>query len=199
MLKKIALSTFILFFSACGLLSRAPEPFTPDFAGKFVQKDQISVYIPENWTEVDLSQTTLPKETILAYRPASPEQTNAPADQVTNLNIVKKELAEKISSLELMQSMLENYRTQLTNFQEINQKEITLVNQETQDQTLLILFSGQAIENGKSLKFLQTGLVKDKTAYLITATLPENQNEETFEITKGILQSFNLISEQEKE
>ncbi len=197
MLKKIALFTSALIFSGCGLLSSQPEPFTPDFAGEFVKKDQISVYIPENWTEADLSKITLPKETILAYRPPAAE-TEAETDQITNLNIVKKQLAAETTSLEFIQGLLENYKNQLTNFQELNQKELTLVNKDQEDQTLLLLFSGQATAGGKTLKFLQTGLVSDKTAYLITATFPENQNEQTFTIAKDILNSFNIVSKAEE-
>lgn len=187
-MKKILILLFIigiLLFTA-GCFGSVKE-YKPEFEGQKFETEEISIFVPDEFENVETFDSSYPQETIVGFK--NKEKTD---NFNANVNVIKIAVSESLSAESLAKQKIKTHESSLEEFKKLAEKEIELKIGEKNQKTILYLFEGKVKTVGKKLKFLQTFAVGEKNGFIITGTFAATEKEEVVKKIEGMLKSFAL-------
>ncbi len=183
-----ALSIFTL--SGCfsfGDSSQTPKP--ADETTVLYETGQFSIRIPKSWEVIDSKDFTseVPRETVVVFR------NNVKNENFTaNINIVRNELQEPISTLDYAKMVLNRQKTGLYNYKESRREDTSMTIGGAATSTFFTLFEAKKTTDDKSVRYLQTYGVKAEYAYIVTGAVSPSENENMVKTMEDTIKSFQL-------
>ncbi|MCT4592627.1 MAG: hypothetical protein N4A36_04605 [Candidatus Gracilibacteria bacterium] len=148
------------------------------------QADNFIINYPKLWQVVDGDDLKeAPKGSMVVFR--------TPEDQsgiFTNISIIQEGVKSDINSLKYAKYNIEQGSFHLKDFQKISEEEVEI----SGEKTIIFNFFGKRSINEKSLEFIQTYLVKNQKAYVITAIYATDVNQAEKDKIKDIFKSFHF-------
>jgi hypothetical protein len=184
------LLSFTLLFTACGGSSETDDVNTNGDADTFYYSystPEFDIEIPDNWETVNAFTSEYPEEIRVAFR-------NNIKDSgfTANVTIHREENRNNLSNIDFAQDKINDHAGSLINYKLKEQEEVTLSVSNGESTTILNLFEGKNEIDSQDLKFMQTYLIKGETAWTVTATYRDNEDEFVIERMNHMLKSFLL-------
>jgi hypothetical protein len=185
----IAAISLLMFLNGCfgsDTVSPTPEIKTQT---TLYENNEFSIYYPSEWEKIEKTDFTseMPKETQAAFR------NNVKSEIFTaNVNISKTDIAERLTSKEYANEIIESQKQSLKNFKEITKEDISLKIAATDVSTVLYVFEGKQRVSDETAKFTQTYLVKGNTGYIATCAVSLEEDENTAKVCQNMIRSFGL-------
>ncbi len=155
---------------------------------KIFSVDEFDIEYPRDWrvlTSKDFPND-VPKETKLVF------QQNVKGEFIVNVNLGRVSVPEGTVTMDYAKRLIQEQRNGLVNYQEIGREEIQLPVGEGTADTVLVTFTAKRSPEAVERKFVQTYLVKDGFAYVLTGAMRTNESETLVELVTSVLRSFKL-------
>lgn len=187
----LLLSSALLFFPGCLGLGEDEETTSSEMVAmpfyRIVKSDDFALQVPEDWETIQEFSSDYPTNTVVAFRNNIEDH-----DFIANVNIVDNEVEEGTTSSEYALAMIETLESQLLNYQQNAQEEITLWVGETEVSTYLTEFEGTN-DGGKPVRqFIQLYAVNGAKAFIVTGTYDADDTELAIDQVKQTVKSFRL-------
>lgn len=154
---------------------------------RLVEKDDVSIQIPEDWEEITSFSSEYPENTVIAFRNNIQESTF-----LANINIVKNTVTEGTSSSDYALDVIKTLSGQLINFKKISEEEFTINVGGTDVTSYRIEFEGTNDASKEARHFIQVYGVTGTTAYIVTGAYDENDDELAIDQVKQSIGTFEL-------
>lgn len=182
---KIFLITIVLFLfggllTGCGSGdSTVIQTLTPYEGGEF------TLNIDPTWKIINASDfyAEIPKETVVAF--TTPEAYNG---FFINVNIVKEDLKQAISSIDYGRANINLSAQNLTDYQKIQEVQMDVGGRPA----LLHIFQARLNPSEKLIKFVQLYATKGNYGYIVSGGMLPDTPKEIRDLVGAIVTSFNL-------
>jgi hypothetical protein len=185
----IAAVGLLMFLNGCfgsDTVTTAPDIKTQT---TLYENNEFSIYYPSEWEKIEKADFTsdMPKETQVAFR------NNVKSEIFTaNVNVSKTDIAERLTSKEYANEIIESQKQNLKNFKELTKEDLTLKITATDVGTVLYVFEGKQRASDETAKFTQTYLVKGNTGYIATCAVSLAEDANTANICQNMIRSLGL-------
>ena len=180
-----SLLCFILLFGLSGCFGS--DETTTEVIKEFTDP-HFTINYPENWivkTRQDLTPE-IPKETIVTFSSSEPTD-----GYRTTISVVNDVVPPSTSSLDYAKANINNATQGIVEFKKIEKRDLEINGEKTK----LMIFQGKSDLNAKTLKYIQTYLVKGELGYTVTASDLLDIEENDFKILQDLVTSFKLKTE----
>lgn len=153
------------------------------------QTTDFSITIPADWEVIDQNDFTsdVPPETLVVFRNNVKNETFT-----ANVNIVRRELQESVSSLEYANLVNNRQKSGLIDFNETRKETITIPAGDQQDSTYFSAFEARKSTSDSLIRYVQTYGVRGNSAFIITGAFSPQENDVTSQTVENIVRSFQL-------
>ena len=177
-----------LLLTACG---SGDEEKNSDAASnlKLFETEEASMKYPSNFEILTPKDFTVevPVGTVVAFR-----NTVRNDEFTANISVVKVHLPEEKTSLDYAKGLLAKHARELVNFKEIKRTDTKIKTGIGEFDSLFMYFSGKEKPDGDNLEFLQTSVVKVKTAYIVTGAFLPGEDEGVKKIIEESINTFEV-------
>ena len=184
--KKILAVIMIIFFT--GLLAGCGGgSATTTQSLKTYQGDEFTIGIDPTWKIINQSDfyAEIPKETVVAF--TAPEAYNG---FFINVNIVKEDLKQEISSMDYGRANINMSAQNLTDYQKIQEVKMTVGGKPA----LLHIFQARLNASENLIKFVQLYATKGDYGYIVSGGMLPDTPKQTRDLVGSIVTSFALGS-----
>lgn len=188
------LSTILILSTGCSLGGSTTSTTT---AGTGVEEsvlqtltnDEFQVTLPKAWNTIKQNEFTsdIPKNAVIVFQANRKNEVF-----LTNVNIVKNNLSQTISSLDYGKIVAVNQKNALQNFVEKSRDEIDTTIKGNKDKVLRIKFEGKRTTTDPLVTFIQTYYVVDRTVYIVTGSYASAEDASVQKEADNIVQSFSV-------
>lgn len=175
-----ALFLFAGFLAGCGENNTSPVQAMQMYDG-----GEFTINIDPTWKIINASDfySEIPKETLVAF--TTPEAYNG---FFINVNIVKEDLKQSISSIDYGRANINLSAQNLTDYQKIQEVQIEAGNQPA----LLHIFQARLNPSEKLIKFVQLYTTKGNYGYIVSGGMLLDTPKEIRDLVGSTVTSFNL-------
>lgn len=188
------LSTILILSTGCSFGGSTTSTTT---AGTGVEEsvlqtlanDEFQITLPKAWTTIKQSEFTsdIPRNAVMVFQANRKNEVF-----LTNVNIVKNNLSQTISSLDYGKIVAANQKNTLQNFVEKSRDEIDTTIKGNKDKVLRIKFEGKRTTTDPLVTFIQTYYVVDRAAYIVTGSYASAEDASVQKEADNIVQSFSV-------
>jgi hypothetical protein len=172
---------FAVFLNSCGGSgqSTATQNLKPYDGGAF------TINIDPGWKIINQSDfySEIPKETVVAF--TAPEAYNG---FFINVNIVKEDLKQAISSIDYGRANINLSAQNLTDYQKMQEAQVTIGG----NPALLHIFQARLNPTEKLIKFVQIYATKGNYGYIVSGGMLPDTPQATRDLVGAIVTSFQL-------
>lgn len=104
---------------------------------------------------------------------------------IANVSVIKNFLPEGMTQKDYAKKIMESHRVALQNFEELDQAE--------DDNGIITLFQGKRAAGEPLLKFVQKITIKEKSAFIATASFITNEDEQVAKEAQEIARSLKVL------
>lgn len=151
--------------------------------------DEYQVTIPKAWNIIKKSDFTsdVPGNAEVVFQANRKNEVF-----LTNVNIVKNNLSQTLSSVDYGKIVLANQKNTLQNYVEKNREEFDTTIKGNKQRILLVKFEGKRTTTDPLLTFAQAYFVNDRTAYIITGAYASSEDPDVQKEADAIVRSFSI-------
>jgi hypothetical protein len=162
---------------------------TVDERSKLYDTNDFSAVIPKDWEIISKAEFTagVPEETEVVFRNNVKNE-----DFTANVNIVKNNLQEPISTVEYAKRVGNRQNTGLYNYKESKNDPIKISIGDKEVDSFYRLFEAQKGPDEKLVRYMQIYGVKGDSAYIITGAVSPKENDAVIKTIEDIVKSFKL-------
>lgn len=188
------LSTILILSTGCSFGGSTTSTTT---AGTGVEEsvlqtltnDEFQITLPKAWTTIKQNEFTsdIPRNAVMVFQANRKNEVF-----LTNVNIVKNNLGQAISSLDYGKIVAANQKNTLQNFVEKSRDEIDTTIKGNKDKVLRIKFEGKRTTTDPLVTFIQTYYVVDRAVYIVTGSYASAEDPSVQKEADNIVQSFSV-------
>ena len=162
---------------------------TVDERSKLYDTNDFSVVIPKDWEIISKAEFTagVPEETEVVFRNNVKNE-----DFTANVNIVKNNLQEPISTVEYSKRVENRQSSGLYDYKESKNDPIKITIGDKQVDSFYKLFEAKKGPDEKLVRYMQIYGVKGDSAYIITGAVSPKENDAVIKTIEDIVKSFKL-------
>lgn len=151
--------------------------------------DEFQITLPKAWTTIKQNEFTsdIPRNAVMVFQANRKNEVF-----LTNVNIVKNNLGQAISSLDYGKIVAANQKNTLQNFVEKSRDEIDTTIKGNKDKVLRIKFEGKRTTTDPLVTFIQTYYVVDRAVYIVTGSYASAEDPSVQKEADNIVQSFSV-------
>lgn len=177
----MAIILFAGFLSGCG----GDSSSTTAQNLQTYQGDEFAISIDPTWKIISQSEfyAEIPKETVVAF--TTPEAYNG---FFINVNIVKEDLKQAVSSINYGRANINMSAQNLTDYQKIQEVKMSVGG----EPALLHIFQARLNASEKIIKFVQLYATKGNYGYIVSGGMLPDTPKATRDLVGAIVTSFSL-------
>ncbi len=156
---------------------------------KTYESPTYTVKIPKEWDVIEKNTFTaeIPPETDVVFRNNVKNETFTPS-----VAIQKNNLLEPVNSLEYSKLVMNRQKNGLYEYKELKRDEYKVKIGDKEESSSYVVFEAKKSLDEKSVRYLQTFAVKDKTGYIVLGAVSPLENENNIKTLEEILKSFRV-------
>jgi hypothetical protein len=176
----IILSGLAAFLSGCGGSAQTPSASLKTYDG-----GEFTINIDPSWKIINQSDfyAEIPKETLVAF--TAPEAYDG---FFINVNVVKEDLKQAISSLDYGRANINLSAQNLTDYQKVQEVQMDMGGKPV----LLHIFQARLSPSEKLIKFVQIYATKGNYGYIVSGGMLPDTPQATRDLVGSIVTSFAL-------
>ncbi len=161
----------------------SPEGYTT------YKTEQFTIEVPSAWEVINEDEFTsdVPDVTVVVFRNNVKNETFT-----ANVNIVKKQLQEPLSSMEYAKMVVNRQSGGLTDYTEQDKQTVKIFSGGEEIETLLTRFEARKTASNNLVRYIQTYGVTNDTAFIVTGAVSPQESESVLQTVEKIVKSFSL-------
>lgn len=176
----------VLFFSACGSSSSLDKASSLPHHVEF-STPEYKIAVPSNWEKVDPYSDRYQKGMVMAFL-----EDDQSGKFRANLFLRKENAGEFSTSLDFLQEKMMNNKKSLINYKLMGEEDVLFQTGFGETGSKIFRFQGRNANEAMTLEFMQTVLVENDSAWILTASYDPNKDDQMPETMATIFKNFTL-------